>query len=148
MCFEQLLQYRGRIFGRYLLQKSKEFSSLLFIVIFTNGFYLSKSGLKMVCNVNFVYGNLQFENSHDYAQKPQRNCTFMHFALVYAQQLLSNIMSFCNLYTSGAGSQIVPAIDGAGLQQYLTVLCKLSITGAGFSTCSSPCRRRPPTFSY
>jgi hypothetical protein len=38
---------------------------------------LSKSGLKLVCNVNFVYGNLKSENSQDYAQKLQRNCTFM-----------------------------------------------------------------------
>jgi hypothetical protein len=32
---------------------------------------LSKSGLKLVCNVNIVNGNLKSENSQDYAQKPQ-----------------------------------------------------------------------------
>ncbi len=37
-----------------------------------------KSGLKLVCNVNIVYRNLKSENSQDYAQKPQRNCTFMN----------------------------------------------------------------------
>jgi hypothetical protein len=37
---------------------------------------LSKSGLKLICNVNIVYGNLKSENSQDYAQKPQQNCTF------------------------------------------------------------------------
>jgi hypothetical protein len=37
-----------------------------------------KSSLKLVCNVNIVYGNLKSENSQDYAPKPQRNCTFMH----------------------------------------------------------------------
>jgi hypothetical protein len=39
---------------------------------------LSNSGLKLVCNVNIVYGNLKSENSEDYAQK--RNCTFMNSA--------------------------------------------------------------------
>jgi hypothetical protein len=41
---------------------------------------LSKSGLKLVSNVNTVYGNRKSENSQDYAQKPQRNCTFMNSA--------------------------------------------------------------------
>jgi hypothetical protein len=30
--------------------------------------------------VSIVYGNLKSENSQDYAQKPQRNCTFMNSA--------------------------------------------------------------------
>jgi hypothetical protein len=51
----------------------------------TNGFYsppppFSKSGLKLVCHINFVYGNLKSENSQDYARNPQRNCTFMNSA--------------------------------------------------------------------
>jgi hypothetical protein len=54
------------------------------------GFYsplppLSKSGLKLVCTVNIVYGNLKSEISQDYAQKPQGNCgncTFMNSASV------------------------------------------------------------------
>jgi hypothetical protein len=41
---------------------------------------LSKSGLKLACNVNIVYGNLKPEDSQDNAQKPQRNCTFMNSA--------------------------------------------------------------------
>ncbi len=44
---------------------------------------LEKSGLKAVCNVNIVYRNLNSENSHDYAQKPWRNCTFMNLASVH-----------------------------------------------------------------
>jgi hypothetical protein len=40
----------------------------------------SKKGLKLVCYVNTVYGNLKYENSQDYAQKPQGNCTFMNFS--------------------------------------------------------------------
>ncbi len=40
----------------------------------------SKSGLKLVCNVNIVLGNLKSDNSQDYAQKPQQNCTFMNSA--------------------------------------------------------------------
>ncbi len=43
---------------------------------------LKKNGLKQVCNVNIVYGNLKSENSPDYAQKPQRNCTFVNLASV------------------------------------------------------------------
>ncbi len=41
---------------------------------------LGKSGLKLVCYVNIVYRNLKSENSQVYAQKPQRNCTFMNSA--------------------------------------------------------------------
>jgi hypothetical protein len=41
---------------------------------------LSKSALKLVCNVNIVYGNLKTENSQAYAQRSQRNCTFMNSA--------------------------------------------------------------------
>jgi hypothetical protein len=33
--------------------------------------FLSKSDLKLVCNVNIVYGNLKSEDSRDYARKPQ-----------------------------------------------------------------------------
>jgi hypothetical protein len=60
----------------------KSFSSLLFTVTSTNGFYspllLSRSGLKLVCNVNIVYGHLKSENFRDYVQKPQRNCTLIN----------------------------------------------------------------------
>jgi hypothetical protein len=42
----------------------------------------SKSGLKLVCKVNNVYGNLKSESSQDYIKKPQRNCTFMNLASV------------------------------------------------------------------
>ncbi len=41
---------------------------------------LSKSELKLVCNVKIVYGNLKSENSQDYARKSQRNFTFMNSA--------------------------------------------------------------------
>jgi hypothetical protein len=57
---------------------------LLFTVTSTTGLYyphsLRKSGLKLVGNVNIVYRNLKYENSKDYAQKPQRNCKFMNSA--------------------------------------------------------------------
>jgi hypothetical protein len=54
------------------------FSSLLLTVSSTNGFYLlpptfpSKSGLKLVCNVKIVYGNLKSEtkfNVHEFEFK-------------------------------------------------------------------------------
>ncbi len=58
---------------------------LLFTATSTNGFTpppQNKSGLKLVFNVNIVNGNLKSENSQDYAQKPQRNCTLMNSASV------------------------------------------------------------------
>jgi hypothetical protein len=56
----------------------------------------SKSGLKLVCNVNIVYGNLKPENSHDYAQKSQRNCrscTFMNSACLREPSSSHNSLS-------------------------------------------------------
>ncbi len=40
----------------------------------------NKSGLKMVCSVDTVYGILKSENYQDYAQKTRRNCTFINSA--------------------------------------------------------------------
>ncbi len=37
-------------------------------------FHFWYCGLKQVFNVNIVFGNLESENSQDYAQKPQQNC--------------------------------------------------------------------------
>ncbi len=34
-------------------------------------FLRGKGGLKLVCNVNIVYGNFRSENSQDYGQKHQ-----------------------------------------------------------------------------
>ncbi len=82
-CGRTRLGLWGRIIKR---NWDKEFSSMLLTVTTTNGFYspypMSKSGLKLVCNVNIEYGNLKSGNSQDYAQKPQRNCTFMNSALL------------------------------------------------------------------
>jgi hypothetical protein len=52
---------RGRNHWTLLGQKSLEFIFLLFTVTSTKGFYsppLSKSGLKLVCNVSIAYGNI------------------------------------------------------------------------------------------
>ncbi len=67
-------------------QMSYEFSSLLLTDTSTNGFPppppppRSKSGLKLVGNVNIDYKNLKSGSSQDYAQEPQRNCMFMNLA--------------------------------------------------------------------
>ncbi len=50
--------------------------------------------------VNIVYGNLKSENSQDYAQKPQQNCTFMNSAsgdmLVFGViKVLIPLLHFC-----------------------------------------------------
>ncbi len=61
----------------------------------------SKSSLKLVCNVNIVYGNLKSENSQDYAQKPQRNFMFMNMAsnLIYHFLFcLPRCFTYCFLY--------------------------------------------------
>jgi hypothetical protein len=42
--------------------------------------FLLASGSKLVCNVKIVYRNLKPENFQDYAQKPQRKCTFKNSA--------------------------------------------------------------------
>ncbi len=46
----------------------------------------SKCSLKLVCNVNIVYGNLKSANSQDYTEKPRRKCTFMNSASVRNSQ--------------------------------------------------------------
>jgi hypothetical protein len=43
---------------------------------------MSKSGLKLVYNVNIDHRNLKSENSQDYDLKPQYNCTFINFRLL------------------------------------------------------------------
>ncbi len=58
----------------------------------------SKSGLKLVCNVNIVYGNLMSENSQDYAQKPKRNCTFMNSASVHKPSSSLHTVVFRSIY--------------------------------------------------
>jgi hypothetical protein len=37
----------------------------------------------IVCNINIVFRNLNYENSQNYAQKSHRNCTFMNSASVW-----------------------------------------------------------------
>ncbi len=44
----------------------------------------AKVGWNWFFDVNIVYGKLKSENSQDYAQQPQRNCTFMNSASVPA----------------------------------------------------------------
>ncbi len=69
------------------------------LITSTNGFYsplLSKSGLKVVCNVNIVYGNLKSEKSQDYAQKAQRNCTFMKPSYIFCT--LCTLVRFDTMY--------------------------------------------------
>ncbi len=56
---------------------------------------MSKSGLKLVCNVNIVNGNLKSKNSQDYAQKPQQNCTFMNSASEHHCSMHSTILYIC-----------------------------------------------------
>jgi hypothetical protein len=80
--------YKGRILGRNWDKSLKSFPHCYSLTDFTPPPpppTPRKSGLKLVCNVNIVYGNLKSENSQDYVQKPQRNCTFMNSASVHVQ---------------------------------------------------------------
>ncbi len=71
-------------------QKSLEFSSLLFTVTFTNGFYSPPPP------------------PQDYAQKPQRNCTFMNSASDYISSIFSCILS--SIYIAASHPQSPLAI--------------------------------------
>ncbi len=61
--------YRGSILGHNWDTKVLRVVCLAIYITSTNGFppspSLSKSGLKLVCNVNIVYGNLKSENYQD-----------------------------------------------------------------------------------
>ncbi len=69
----------------------------------------SRSSLKLACIVNIAYGNLKSENSHDYAQKTQQNCTFMNSSSVLAirtgLKYVSN--SSKNMYVRGGALDIL-----------------------------------------
>ncbi len=56
---------------------------------------MSKSGLKLVCNVNMVYGHRKSENSQDYTQRSQRNCAFMNSASETSTKLYVHEFGFC-----------------------------------------------------
>jgi hypothetical protein len=65
------------------IMETKVFILAIHCRLYTNGLTpppppLQENGMKLCCDVNIVYGNLESENSQDYAQKPQRNCTFMN----------------------------------------------------------------------
>ncbi len=82
----------GRILGCNWEKSHKSFPTYFLpsppLRDFTPPSPLSKSGLKLLCNVNTVYGNLKSKNSQDYAQKPQRNCTFMNSASGFIDRYL------------------------------------------------------------
>jgi hypothetical protein len=71
----------------------------------------SKSGLKLVCNVNILYGNLKSENSQDYAQKTQRNCTFMNSAAIQCTMLVYMYLYITDWMDRKQGVKINPFTD-------------------------------------
>jgi hypothetical protein len=67
--------------------RSRDSAEVEFLDVRRNGYYSppappprEQKWVKTVCNLNIVYGNFKSDNSQDYAQKPQRNCTFMNSA--------------------------------------------------------------------
>ncbi len=78
----------------------------------------NKSGLKLVCKITLYteilslrtpYRNLKSENSQDYAQKPQQNCTFMNLASDY--DVHSNLLQHKGLYTTEY-TELQPLLSG------------------------------------
>jgi hypothetical protein len=67
-----------------------------------------KSGLRLICNDNIVYGNLKSENSHGYAHEPQRNCTrswirlqeTKHTGLIAQQAWVIDVGFFFSLFVN------------------------------------------------
>jgi hypothetical protein len=72
LCYSRDKVLSGRILGRNWDKSLKSFppcySKSPLMMDFTPPPPLRKNGLKLVCNVNIVYGNLKSENSQDYAQ--------------------------------------------------------------------------------
>ncbi len=69
------------------------------------------------CNVSFVFWNLKSENSQDYAQKPQQNCTFMNLASVF---LLVACPGYLYTQTDPSRSSNQPSeLHGHCLQAYI-----------------------------
>ncbi len=86
-CTTVEFSYRGRIVERNWDKSLKSFPRYSHSTLLTDftprPLPLNKSGLKLVYIVKIVYENLKSgENSPVYAQKPQRNCTFMISASV------------------------------------------------------------------
>ncbi len=96
--------HRGRILGRNWDKSLKSFPPCYSQSPLVTDFIPpppSKSGLKLVCYVNVVYGNLKSENSKDYTprkQKPQRNCTFMNPASGQKTPFQQSCQYFCPRY--------------------------------------------------
>ncbi len=77
--------YRGQIRGRNWDKSLNSFPACYSQSLLLTDFTpppppSSKSGLKLVCKVNIVYGNLMYENSQDYAQKPKKKLYVHEFA--------------------------------------------------------------------
>ncbi len=85
VCYAILNETRGRTLGR-----NRDKSLIIFPSFYSQAPLLTDytplppwakvDCLKLPCKINIVKGNHKPENSQDYAQKPQRNCTFMNSA--------------------------------------------------------------------
>jgi hypothetical protein len=89
---------RGQILGRNWDKSLNSFPPCYLqsplLTDFNPLFLSKKSGLKLICAVNIVHGNLKSENSQDYALKPQRNFLFMNSALLKLDDIFSEKKSF------------------------------------------------------
>jgi hypothetical protein len=85
---------RGRILGHNWDRSLKSFPPCYSQSPLPTDFTLPQSGLKLICNVNKVIANLKSENSKDFAQKPQRDYTFMNLALGHD----NDTCTYCSLF--------------------------------------------------
>ncbi len=96
-CFLSQDFSRDRILGCKSYELSSGYPQSPLLTDFTPLPSLSKSSLKLVCNINTVCGNLKSENSQDYAQKKtSTNCTFMNSASGLAVSLSPFVLGFCH----------------------------------------------------
>ncbi len=99
VCFSYATGYRGRILRRNWDNSFKSFPPCYSQSPLLTDYPPppSKSGLKLVSNINIVHGNLKSENSQDYAQKSQRNSTFMNSAFEQNINILLLIFTCYNV---------------------------------------------------
>jgi hypothetical protein len=71
---------RGRILGRNSDKSIKSFPPCSSLLLLLTDPPPEQKSFETGCNVNII--NLKSENSQDYAQKPQGNCSFMNSSSV------------------------------------------------------------------
>ncbi len=131
---------RGRILGRNWDKSLKSFPPCYSLSPLITDFTLpplSKSGLKLVCNVNIVYGNFKSKDCQDYSQKPQWNCMFMN-----STSDLAEILVLVHL------TPLTSSVQGISFAWICSFLYHTALLFLIIKTAESGvfCNKRPPGF--